>query len=82
MPSYQRRTWYGLSSSQRREVMQAVRRGNRHADPAVWLAAVEWAREEVRRPRWQVVVAPFLLDPTAWADRLTARRIKRVQDIG
>lgn len=59
--------------------MRSVRRGEPHPDPAVWLAAVEWAREQLQRPRWQVLAAPLLLDPMAWAERRAARRITRVQ---
>ena len=62
--------------------MRSVRRGTPHPDPAVWLAAVDWARAELRRPVWQVVVAPFLLDPMAWAERRAASRITKVHQHG
>jgi hypothetical protein len=85
VPLHRRRTWYGLSWSEQRQVLRAARRGESHSDPAVAHAARTWAHEvpppkEGARSLRSLLLA-LLSDPwggtlgALLGDRRAARRI-------
>ena len=54
MPAHQRRTWYGLTRRQQREVLRAARRGESHTDAALADAVRRWA-QEVLEPKYSTI---------------------------
>jgi hypothetical protein len=73
VPSFRRRTWIGLSPTERRAALHAARRGQAHPDPAVARAARDWAQEVLNsRPgRLRSLVFSFVEDP--WGGTLGAK---------
>lgn len=43
-----KRQWYGLSWAEKRQVLRLARKGRRHPDPEIAMAAEQWARETLQ----------------------------------
>lgn len=89
-----RRTWAGLSWSERRQVLKAARAGRRHADPEIAEAARRWAEALLTQSKRKILGSlvigglfdALLLDGGGWvgmsfAERRAAKRILKVDEL-
>jgi len=60
VPSYRRRSWTGLTWSQRRAVIKSARRGEHHPDPVLADAARRWAAGVLAPPGKRTSLGPLM----------------------